>query len=652
MTRKNKEEGLLLEVWKASWPKALAVWSTFTRLAEPRWCFSSVESKKQGLESSFAMIRLTDHAIVIDLGQVAKNGTGALSVEILAHEIGHHVYCPADMNDQGRLIARMRRALRERAKYAGFVANLWSDILINDRLFRVSKLDMPGVYQALEKQNSEEEKQSSEGKKQNSEEKERNSEGKKKNSEGDKRNSQGEKRGLRGENQVSRVWTLYMRIYEILWSLQKGTLTRGETDAEIEGDARLGARVARVYANDWLRGGSRFAVLLQPYIFAETEDSWVWKARGLLDAAQAGAGGEPSGLIEIEDDEEEARMHPADDPEINDQCDRPEDDGSGGGDGAEESGGSNNRRGRKSNSGRSKGKGGGRGQFREPYEYGEILHELGINLSPQEIAIRYYIERARPYLIRFPVRRSPLSIEPLIEGVDTWDVGSPIDELDILESAMISPRLIPGVTTVRRVMGESPGPEPKKVPVDLDMYIDCSGSMPNPTQNTSFLTLAGAIIALSALRAGASVKATLWSGQNQYKETRGFTREERDILTILTDYFGGGTAFPIHRLRQTFETRTSVDRPVHVLVISDEGVDTMFSKDEQGNSGWDVAADALEKGRAGGTFVLNLYQSIEKYGFLKTAIERGWNVFRVKVWEDLVEFARSFARENYGETKK
>ena len=48
------------------------------------------------------------------------------------------------------------------------------------------------------------------------------------------------------------------------------------------------------------------------------------------------------------------------------------------------------------------------------------------------------------------------------------------------------------------------------------------------------------------------------------------------------------------------------ERPVHILVISDDGVSTMFDGDERGNSGWDVAATALERARGGGTFVLNL----------------------------------------------
>src|SRR5690606_21682948 len=126
----------------------------------------------------------------------------------------------------------------------------------------------------------------------------------------------------------------------------------------------------------------------------------------------------------------------------------------------------------------------------------------------------------------------------------------PLDAVDWLQSLMQSPTVVPGVTTVQRIHGLAPGLEPEAEPVDLDMYVDSSGSMPNPQQRTSFLALAGAVIALSALRAGARVQATLWSGKSQYLHTAGFVRSEDEILEVLTGYFGGGTAFPIHRLRE------------------------------------------------------------------------------------------------------
>src|SRR5204863_160347 len=83
-------------------PRALALWSKFTRLSEPRWCFSDAEAEKEGLTESFAMIRLNDQAVVINLAQIEAAHLERFALEILAHEIGHHVYAPADLTDNAR----------------------------------------------------------------------------------------------------------------------------------------------------------------------------------------------------------------------------------------------------------------------------------------------------------------------------------------------------------------------------------------------------------------------------------------------------------------------------------------------------------------------------------------------------------------------
>src|ERR1043165_2801031 len=101
----------LREFWTENWPRALTIWSRFTQMREPVWCFTEEEEKAEGLTGSFAMIRLVDHTIVVSLRQVLQRKLAGFSVEILAHEIGHHVFCPGDLTDQGRVIARMRRGL-------------------------------------------------------------------------------------------------------------------------------------------------------------------------------------------------------------------------------------------------------------------------------------------------------------------------------------------------------------------------------------------------------------------------------------------------------------------------------------------------------------------------------------------------------------
>ncbi|HEX8833331.1 MAG TPA: hypothetical protein VF719_03985, partial [Abditibacteriaceae bacterium] len=466
-------------------------------------------------------------------------------------------------------------------------SNLYTDLLINDRLQRGSDLRIAEVYARL-----------------------------------------GEKmRDAKPKNPApDRCWTLYMRTYEILWSMEKGTLAHGAIDAALEGDAGLAARLVRSYANDWLRGAGRFAALCLPYVM-EDDEATRQRFKIWLDTQSAGTGGFPDGLVEIEEDEISGAIHPSLDEALS-------------GVRRETSSEESEPISVQQNTA-------GTGQHREPFEFGEILQGLGIELSPHEIAMRYYRERAVPHLVRFPARSIPRSPEPLPEALEAWDIGAPLDALDWFETALQTPRIVPGLNTVQRLFGVESGTERSIEPVDLDLYVDCSGSMPNPQIQTSFLTLAGAIVALSALRAGSRVQATLWSGKHDFQTSGGFVQDERTILQILTGYIGGATAFPIHLLRNTFQPRDASDRPAHILVISDDGVTTMFDSDERGNSGWDIARMALEKARGGGTLVLNLYREIDHFAPLVRARNEGWNLHRVQNWDDLLAFARDFSRANY-----
>ncbi len=101
----------LKEQWQADWPLALRTWSQFVQMHEPIWCTTKAEEAAAGLSGSFAMIRLVDHSVVISLRQIADLGLARFSREILAHEVGHHVLCPADLTDNARLLSRIRLGL-------------------------------------------------------------------------------------------------------------------------------------------------------------------------------------------------------------------------------------------------------------------------------------------------------------------------------------------------------------------------------------------------------------------------------------------------------------------------------------------------------------------------------------------------------------
>lgn len=554
----------LADEWRSHWPDALRTWGPFITLHDPTMFPSTEDAVKHGLTGSFAAFSLYDREVMIDLGAVRELGLEDLPLEVLAHEVGHHVLCPADLTDKARLLVRVRRGLPGLEEHAPMVQNMYADLLINDRLLRSRGLRMAEVY-----------------------------------------------RRVRGAEDP--LWTFYQRIYEILWALPAGTLVAGQVDDTMAGDAQLGAKLARVYATDWLAGAGGFAALCRRYLESSVAEA-AERLRRLLCVGVVNQDARIPGLAR--NDDGGPVLHPALDPRVNEFAAEPDPEPDSGESGS---------------------------QYREPFEYRQLLRQLGLDISAQEAAARYYRERALPHLVPFPVSRRAPSTELLPEGLGAWDVGEPLEAVDWLETTLRSPVVVPGVTTVQRLSGTVEGDERDDRPVDLDIYVDSSGSMPNPTERVSYLTLAGAILALSALRVGARVQVTLWSGTNQFTCTDGFVRDERAILAVLTGYFGGATAFPLHVLRETYRDR---DRQTHIVVISDDGVDTMFRPtDELGTPGAAISAAALAAAGAGGTLLLRLYSEKQREGI--AGLAPGWDVHRVTNWDELVEFAAAFSRRTY-----
>jgi hypothetical protein len=594
----------LIANWQATWPRALECWSTYTQLREPLYFLTEQDAATEQMAGQLAAIRLTDQVVMVNLAHLSSLGLQDCALQILAHEIGHHVYIPGNLTEHAKMLAVMRSALAGLpAETASLCANLYSDLMLNDRLHRSAQLDMSIVYQKLKTATSNPKKKAKEGAEPSP------------------------------EATPSHVWLLYTRIYEELWRLKPGALCPGATNDELNADAALLARLIRHYARSWLKGARRFAMLLYPYFVEDQKNKKNALSQfGWEDTKQAGQGANqiPDGIVGM--DPSELGLDPDDafEKELRDLMSR----------------GRDKTVPEPENTAPTKEEKGNPGQqCRTPFQYGELLRSLGLNLSQHEVTTAYYKERSLPHLLPYPSRRAPSVMEPLAEGYETWDASEPIENLDIFGSLIRSPLLFPGVTTVQRVYGETPGHEAKRVPLDLDIYVDCSGSMPNPAVNVSYLALAGVILALSALRAGARVQATLWSDAGRFETTKGFITDEKRILGTVAGYVPGGTQFPIHILRDTFAERPEDATPVHIVVISDDGVTTMLDKDERNNSGRDIAKMALQKARGGGTLVLNIpYKNWKPKNELE---QLGFKVHAVTDWEQLIAFARAFVRDVY-----
>jgi hypothetical protein len=254
------------------------------------------------------------------------------------------------------------------------------------------------------------------------------------------------------------------------------------------------------------------------------------------------------------------------------------------------------------------------------------------------------------------VREIPQVTDPTLEGLESWDIGSPIQDIDWMGTLLTSPTIIPGLTTRERIYGMAPGTLAEKTPVDLYLGVDCSGSMGNPSKQLSYPVLAGAIIALSALRAGAKVMVALSGEPGRTVTTPGFLRDENLILKTLTDYLGTGTTFGIHRLADTFAAAAPNRRPVHILIITDNDIFSMVDRSADGRQGWDVASDSVKNARGGGTYVLQLPRYLMRQERAQQVIpageERmirdGWIVAHVDSMTEMIAFARQFSQASYG----
>ncbi len=573
-----------LSHWQQQWHSALRLWSEHLQLHEPLWLFDVEASKAAGLTESFAAIRLTSQRVMVNLQEVAERNLSDCSLEILAHEIGHHVYAPANMTQHLQLLCVIRLALPSVEHLAPLVANLYTDLLINHHLQRNTRCRMDTVYERLKSAGG------------------------------------------------SQLWALYMRIYERLWQLTPGALTDADISAQMEGDAWLGSRIIKVYSKDWLTGASRFATLVLGYLI-EDEQAARDAFAALNDTAEAGQGHSGAGVIQLPAIDV---LHPSRDPELTDlpsptsQDRDPEDLAT---------------------------KAGARGQALEPQDYYEVLKAAGVELSEHDAAVRYYRDAVRPYLMPFPVRTLPGPGEPQREGTEIWEVGDDPARIDWFATLLAGRQPIPGMTTQKAVFSLEGSEEPQHQVCDLDLYVDSSGSMPNPQHRISYPALAGALLCLSALRAGASVQVTLWSGARQCLTTDGFIRDETSVLRVLTGFFGGGTSFPLKMLRTTY-ARPRL-RPTQVVVLSDDGITTMFGDDEEGTPGARISALALANCNGAGHWVLDLYYDpegpeVQQSPWLKQTADQilfgqqqGWQVHRVNGLEPMLQFARDFSRQYY-----
>ena len=468
---------------------------------------------------------------------------------ILAHELGHHILSPATRVAQLKIQLQMARALdasqyRVPPKYrqrdgqtVGLLANLWSDMLINVRVAELQRAAHPDEADP------------------------------------------GIVRMFRtlAREDSTPLWWLVMRAYEEIWGLPAGALCAPKppyrhvhasddvaaiTGVEMTVDARLLATAVKAFGHDPVTGALTAGMILGPYLVNP----------GSLTSSGCGADG--GTLVPTSAELSDALR----DPRLRESPRHPLDAGGtpdgGTGDGA-----------------------GGHGQSLG------VARTLTLypNADAAEVIRAWYQAAAQPYVRPY----SEVSLRPdgagdeIPAALDVWEAGNELAELDWPGTLAVSPVIVPGVTTRRRTWFEDER-RPKRTPLSLDLYIDSSGSMPNPHYDSPAI-LAGIILVLSVLRGGGRVRTTTFSGAGQVAGGDTFTRNTAEAVQGVLHYLGGGTVFPLDLLKKRGDEPLAPDERRHLVVLSDDGCSSLFGDGQPEFAG--VAAQVRTR-LASGTLIL------------------------------------------------
>lgn len=510
-------------------------------------------------------------SISIDLDELGRQGAEHHLVSVFAHEIGHHVLSPSTRIVSFKLMQQMARAIvasdPRRAipvtRTARHLSNLWSDLLINDRVVRMQRRlhpgtepDMIALWRTL----------------------------------------------TAGEPVSNAAWWVLMRAYELLWSLPSNTLCPNAPPAVPESvredvrarqqvdpaaldvstvgkdlqdkerahraaalrvqalqdelllsqpvqpvaDAEYLAQAVRTFGADPVGGALTFGMVLVPYLVLE---SMIPEGEALPGGGCAEQDGAPATATELAQVLADPRL---DEPPIHPAAaavSAPAPDQAPG----------------------------------QSYGVAQTL-ALFSGSDPNAVMLAWYEAQARPW-IRPLLQSGRGAAEQGIPGpLETWELGDDATELDWPATLAVNPVVVPGVTTRRRTQLPD-DPVATTEAVTLDLYIDSSGSMPHPDRGSSAV-LAGMILVLSVLKGGGRVRVTSWSGRGQVAGDSVYTRDRLEIMRQLTTFFGGGTVFPLDLLADRYPPgERDRDELRHLVVLSDDGLMSLFGSGQEEYAG-------------------------------------------------------------------
>lgn len=215
-------------------------------------------------------------------------------------------------------------------------------------------------------------------------------------------------------------------------------------------------------------------------------------------------------------------------------------------------------------------------------DFQDIMAGLGQG-NPKKASVAFYDMLSDSYDVMFAERPFGSQRNNPFQPVK-WQPSMDIDKLDIDYSVQTGGRIIPGVNTYAwntRKREKKFGVE--QVVPNLDLFLDSSGSMPDPTKGISLAVLAGFVVSKKAHRKNAKVRAVNFSGEGQHS-TAESSNNLSNVFENLVTHYGGGTVLPVDRILDKND-------PKQVVVVTDtylgnyeeaaKGIEELMARDRR-----------------------------------------------------------------------
>jgi hypothetical protein len=246
-----------------------------------------------------------------------------------------------------------------------------------------------------------------------------------------------------------------------------------------------------------------------------------------------------------------------------------------------------------------------------------------------EVMAAYYRREAERYLLRPPPQRvwgeatTPTTLEE-------WEPGEPLRDVDWIATLSQRGPLLGAAQPLRRQrVAEAEGWEVPLWQPRIEVYLDVSGSMPDPRVTRNAMTLAAQVLVTGAVRAGGWARAVLYSSAPVVFWE--WCRSETELSRFLMHYVGGGTDFPFELLgKSVAECRAA--QPVRVVITDG---DFHHNYQRPGHAG-----TFAEAARASPHLILMLHNTGDQTGSYGRA---GARVITVKELEDYPTMAAALA---------